>query len=142
MRPVVVRLLFYCPMCDSVEVYCIDVADICIVEPLSILYVEIFRNHFDDGTVAPNIDVPSNVAVVVAAAAGFYAAIALGRAVLATNSVALDVDCMTMMIVAVMMMVVGPPPMMSPPQTTFDCSESLIEPSENEDKEENEKKAN
>lgn len=132
MRPVVVRLLFYCPMCDSDEVNCIDAADICIVEPLSILYVEIFRNHFDDGTVAPNIDVPSNV---VAAAVGFYAAIALARAELATNSVALDVDCTMMMIVAMMMMVVGPPPMMSPLQTTFDCSESLIEPSENEDKE-------
>lgn len=141
MRPIVVgvfvQLLFYCPMYDSVAGYCIDVADICIVELLAMLYVAIFRNHFDDDIVAPNIDAPNNVAVVdVDVAVGFDAAIALARAVLATNSVALDVDCMLMMmmmmIVAVMMMVVvESPTMMCPLQTTFDCSESLIEPSEN-----------
>lgn len=136
MRPVVVRLQFYCPMCDSAAANCIDVADICIAEPLSMLYVAISRNHFDDDIVAPNIDVPSNVGAVAVAAVvvGFGAAIALVRAALATDSVALAVDCMTTMIVAMMMMVGVEP--LSPLQTTFDCSGSLIEPSENEDKEE------
>lgn len=136
MRPivVVVRPKLYCPMCGSVAGNCIDAADICVVvEPLSMLNVAIFRSHFVDDIVAPNIDAPSSVAAApVAVAVGFDAAIALARAALATNSVALDVDCMTtMMIVTMMMMVVWPPPIVRPLPTTFDCSKSLIEPSEN-----------
>lgn len=129
MRPivVVVRPKLYCPMCGSVAGNCIDAADTCVVvEPLSMLNVAIFRSHFVDDIVAPNIDAPSSVAAApVAVAVGFDAAIALARAALATNSVALDVDC------GVMMMVVWPPPIVRPLQTTFDCSKSLIEPSEN-----------
>ena len=137
----VVRPLFYCSMYNSDEVNCIDVVGICIVGPLSTLYVAIFRNHFDGDIVAPNSDAPNSVVVVAVAAAvlvGFVAAIALARAVLAANNAALDVDCTTMMIVATMMLMVGPMMMMiSPLQTTFDCCENLIEQSENKNKEKN-----
>lgn len=136
MRPivVVVRPPFDCPMNGSVAGSCIVAADICMAESLSMLNVAIFRSHFVDGIVAPNIDAPSSVAAAVAV--GFDAAIALARVALATNSVALDVDCtrMMMMIAAMMMMmvVVWPPPKTCRLPTTFDCSKSLIEPSENE----------
>lgn len=78
-----------------------------VVGLLSTVCVAIFRIHFDDA-VALNIDVPSNVD-------GFDAAATLVRAELATNIVALGVDCMTtvtMMMTASLL-------------TTFDCGNSI-----------------
>lgn len=82
----------------------------------------IFRNRFDDDIVALNIDALSSVDAV--------AVRALARAEPAINSAALvAVDCTTMMIAATMMMMLMPT-LMSRRQTTFDCCENLIEPSE------------
>lgn len=122
------RPQFYCPTYNSDDVmnYYVEAIDICsaAAAALSMLCVAIFRNRFDD-TVAPNIGAPSS-----AVADGFDAAIALARAVPATNTVALDVVGCTMMMIAAMMMMKLPP--MSPLQATFDCCESWIGPSENE----------
>lgn len=106
----------------------IDAIDICAADALSMLCVAIFRNHFDDDIVAPNIDALDIVAAAVALDE-FDAAIALARAVPATDNVALVVVDCTMMRIAATMRMMLMPTLMSPLQTTFDCCENLIGPS-------------
>lgn len=122
--------LYYFPVCNNDVTNCIVAIDICAADALSMsLCVAIFRNRFDDDIVAPNIDA-QDIVVAAAALDEFDAAIALARAVLATNNVALVVVDCTMMRNAATMRMMLMPTLLSPLQTTFDCCENLIGPSE------------